>query len=98
MMGDVIEFRDDDAAYLGWLADHPAGFVLNSRAQFDPGYLILHRATCGTISRDQPPGAYTGRGYVKIAATDHQALMRWAKMRASGFSSVCGLCKPGSRA
>ena len=52
-------------------AAHPDGFVLNVRRRADPNYVVLHRATCGSISNDkQAPGAFTGRSYRKICATN----------------------------
>jgi hypothetical protein len=42
-------FEDDDAGYHAWIDGHQHGFVVNSYRKPDPLYLILHRATCGTI-------------------------------------------------
>jgi hypothetical protein len=43
-------FEDDDTGYLTWVESHQHGFVVNSYRRPDPRYLILHRATCGTIT------------------------------------------------
>jgi hypothetical protein len=43
-------FEDDDAGYLAWVENHQHGFDVNSYRKPDPRYLILHRATCGTIT------------------------------------------------
>ena len=49
-MGVLIEFIEDDKGYVAWLAGHPDGFVLNCERPPRPAYLMLHRATCWTIS------------------------------------------------
>jgi hypothetical protein len=43
-------FEDDDAGYLAWVGSHPHGFVVNTFRKPDPRYLMLHRATCHTIT------------------------------------------------
>ena len=42
-------FMDDDAGYLGWISEHPEGYVLNLERSFNPTDLMLHRAECRTI-------------------------------------------------
>jgi hypothetical protein len=44
----VEEFRDRDADYLGWVAAHRDGYVINI-GRSGQGYARLHRATCGTL-------------------------------------------------
>lgn len=91
------KFTDDDAGYLRWIADHPEGFVLNIERGERPGYAVLHRATCSSISRDRDDGAYSGRSYCKVVSDDLNALRAYAKSigRADGsFSKHCGVCQP----
>ncbi len=94
----MIRFSDDDVSYLAWTAAHPDGFVLNVRRSPDPDYVILHRASCGSIANDkQAPGAFTGRGYRKVCAIAEAELKLAAKDegRSDGsFSKRCGLCRP----
>lgn len=45
-------FADDDSGNLGWLGDHPEGFVLNTTQTPSAAYLMLHRATCWTNSAE----------------------------------------------
>jgi hypothetical protein len=45
----VEEFRDRDADYLGWVAAHRDGYVINI-GRSGRGYARLHRVTCGTIT------------------------------------------------
>lgn len=93
----MIPFSDD-VSYLAWTAAHPDGFVLNVRRSPDPDYVILHRASCGSISNDkQAPGAFTARAYRKVCAITEAELKLAAKDegRSDGsFSKRCGLCRP----
>lgn len=94
----MIEFRDDDAGYLAWVESHSQGYVLNVRRHPDPDYVILHRASCGSIARrSHRPGAYTERQYRKICAFDLETLERAAIQegrRDGSFSRRCRLCQP----
>ena len=91
-----IRFENDDASYLQWLRENPSGYVLNVRATSDSGYVVLHRATCWSISSDRRAGgAYTGAGYRKICSNDIDELAQAAKTegRSDGsFSKRCAHC------
>ena len=93
-----IEFRDDDNGYLDWIAAHPHGFVLNVRTSTDPSYVILHRASCASISSlKRAIGAYTARNYRKICADSVAELAAAAKDEGRNdepFSRRCGMCRP----
>ncbi len=97
-MRQLIEFLDDDEGYFSWIASNRDGLVLNVRRVADPGYVILHRASCGNISTDKrEPGAYTTRQYRKVCADNEAELQLAAKRegRSDGsFSKRCGLCRP----
>ena len=91
------KFNDNDAGYLRWVNDHPDGFVVNIERGERPGYAVLHRATCTSISRDRDDGAYTKRGYKKVVSDDLKSLRAYTRSigRADGsFSKQCGLCQP----
>jgi hypothetical protein len=94
----VRRFRNDDLGYLAWTAAHPKGFVLNVRRLADPGYVILRRADCNSISNDrQAPDTFTGKSYRKVCATSEADLRHAAERegRSNGsFSKRCGLCRP----
>jgi hypothetical protein len=94
----MIRFSNDDLSYLAWTGAHPDGFVLNVRHVADPDYVVLHRASCGSISTDKHmPEAFTGRGYEKICAVGVTELQVAAKRegRSDGsFSKHCSLCCP----
>ncbi len=59
-------FEDDDDGYLHWLGTHPDLHVLNTARNPTPAYLVLHRATCHTISGT--PARGTGR----VAGANYQ--------------------------
>lgn len=89
---EVEIFRDDDAGYLGWLAAHPAGFVLNVERTPRPSYLMLHRASCRTISgRPTRGGPWTGP-YIKVCSDDQLHIAAWAGQRVGAAPTPCGIC------
>ena len=92
----MIRFSEDDVSYLAWTEAHPNGFVLNVSRTPDPDYVVLHRASCKSISTDKrAPGAYTGRGYRKICALSEGELRLAAKSEGRSddtFSKRCGFC------
>ena len=94
----MIRFKDDDLGYLAWIAAHPNGFVLNVRFPPDFYCVVLHRASCTSISNGtSAPGAYTGRNQRKICAASEAELKLAAKCegRCDGtFWKRCGLCWP----
>lgn len=94
----MTEFRNDDMGYFAWITENPNGFVMNVRRVANPDYVVLHRATCHSISNDcQASGAFTTRGYRKICATDLAELKLAARRegrRDGSFSKSCGLCRP----
>lgn len=91
------KFIDDDEGYLRWISGHPDGFVVNIEFGERPGYAVLHRASCSSISRDRENGAYTERSYKKVVSVDLNDLRVYTKSigRADGsFSKICGHCQP----
>jgi hypothetical protein len=66
MMAGMDRFVDDDPGYLGWVARHPDGFVINTGRTATASYLMLHRSDCGTITGGPARGStFTGE-YVKV--------------------------------
>ena len=61
------EFKKDDESYLDWSSTKPTGFVVNCHRQPSPKYLILHKATCGTISTSKI-GNWITTTYIKICS------------------------------
>lgn len=89
----VEEFQDRNADYLGWVAAHPDGYVINI-ARSRRGYARLHRAACDTIT-SRPP--FTGP-YIKICSGALTELDRWALTRTGAVADRCGTCRPLSDA
>ena len=83
-------FVDDDAGYLGWLAEHPGGFVLNTTRTPSAAYLMLHRATCWTITRLQPRATTFTGVYSKLCGS--RAELESEARRLGGSAKFCGLC------
>ena len=86
----IVEFMDDDKGYIAWLAGHPDGFVLNCERPPRPSYLILHRATCWTISRTS--GSNWTVIYQKVCADTFEEINAWASQ--IGPPWRCGFCGP----
>lgn len=91
------KFTDDDEGYLRWITNNPGGFVVNVERGERPGYAVLHRSSCSSISRVRENGAYTQRAYTKVVSDDLSNLRGYAKYigRADGsFSKHCRNCQP----
>jgi hypothetical protein len=86
-----LPFVDDEAGYLSWLRDHPQGYVLNTDRSPRAAYLILHRATCRTISGRSDNWTHN---YAKVCADTVSELEVWARAKTGGFLTHCGICAP----
>ena len=87
------DFRDD-GPYLGWLDDHPDGYVVNTTRPPAIGNVMLHRATCHHVRRAPHPDSCFTREKAKYASTDRGELERWARHTVGGPPQPCGICKP----
>jgi hypothetical protein len=89
-------YEDDDPGYLAWVEGHPHGVVVNTYRKPDPRYLILHRATCGTITGKPARGdRWTTGAFIKVCSESRPDLEHWARQNTGGSLHPCGLCKPG---
>jgi hypothetical protein len=99
----VAIFEGDDHAYLTWLNHHADGFVINTPRSRDVNYMVLHCATCFSIStytRMARPGGFTERQYIKICGTTIESLRAWVRTHGrqdGSFSSECQNCRPDLR-
>lgn len=84
-------FVDDDNAYMEWLSGHPTGYVINTNRRPGPGYLVLHRAGCRTISGPSSGSTFTGQ-YSKMCGTRAQ-LEDYARS-VGGTAGSCRICLP----
>ena len=93
----LVFFEDDDAGYLDWVSRNRDGYVVNVRRTLTPDYVILHRATCSSISASHEAGAYTERSYRKLCGrtmTDVVEAPLWCGRHRGSFTKRCSLCKP----
>ena len=94
----MIRFEHDDPGYLDWVNRHPEGYVLNVRDRPYPQYVVLHRATCKTVSRGLfNPAGYTGGSYRKAVTKTKDGLrdVSIQNGRVDGsFSKECARCSP----
>jgi Family of unknown function (DUF6308) len=90
--GELVVFRDDEAGYLAWLEAHPHGFVLNAARSPRPDYLILHRASCRTISGQPTRGDVWTGPYIKVCADGEAAIERWTAATVGAAPRRCLVC------
>lgn len=89
-MSGMQRFVDDDRGYLDWLDHHPDGFVINTGRTPSAAYLMLHRASCRTITgRPAKGAAFTGE-YAKVCG-ERNELEEFAR-HLGGYPRPCGLC------
>lgn len=72
------KFTDDDPGYRWWVATYPQGYVANSWRPPTADDLVVHRATCPTMTEKPPGGGGAGGTTTKICALDRAALDNWA--------------------
>jgi hypothetical protein len=87
----VIIFIKEDEAYLHWIDQNRAGFVVNAQRRPTPAYLILHRATCSQIATATRTN-WTTKQYIKICSEDLDQLKAWAQCEVGGELRPCGFC------
>lgn len=89
--GRVQTFKDDDLGYQRWLGMHPDLYVLNAERTPRPPYLVLHRATCRSISGTPTRGAQWTADYIKVCGP-RADLEAFARHDVGGTARACGLC------
>jgi hypothetical protein len=90
-MASMQKFIDDDPGYLAWLSAHPTSFVLNTYRTPTPAYLVLHRATCHTISELPMNGSTWTREYRKICG-ERAELESYARNDVGSDVHPCAHC------
>ena len=91
---DPADFRDDDAGYMAWITAHSNGFVLNANRPPSAGYVVLHRATCSTISGEPANGRSWTADYLKVCSDDRRTIESWVREQIGGTPKSCGTCHP----
>ena len=89
----VKKIENDDSGYLQWLNSNPKGFVVNSNQPPRPNYLMIHRATCRSITGKPSNGEWWTKNYTKICSNDLKKLKIWAKKMDASLKP-CKICKP----
>ena len=93
-------FDRSDAAYLKWVRANPTGYVVNAERSPRLSYMVLHRASCPSISSIKAPGrsgGFTERSYIKICSSNVTDLSTWVRQRggrSGAFSKRCAKCNP----
>ncbi len=87
----MTKFVDDDDGYIRWLRSTQDGWVVNSTRKPSPSYLILHRATCWTITGKPSRGSLWTKDYLKKCSSDRQELETWAR-QIGGRLRACKFC------
>ncbi len=90
------EFVDDDRGFFAWVARHPDGYVLNTQRNPRETYLMVHRATCGTLRLQYPRQKTMTGPYIKICGQSVEEIQQWADQhfRHRVTLQPCGKCKP----
>ena len=95
---EMLKIPATDREYADWVIAHPGGFVLNTRRRNDSSYMVLHTATCRTISPARygiARGAFTEMEYKKVCAEQVDELQRWVRGHGrpdGSFSKRCRRC------
>lgn len=85
------QFVDDDDGYRSWIAANPTGWVVNSYRTPNPGYLVLHRATCRHVSGTPHRGDNWTVEYSKSCGGEAE-LRAWAGTVLGAEPSLCSHC------
>jgi len=88
-------FVDDDDGYESWLGANPSGYVINAERQPRPKYLMLHRATCPTISGTPAHGRSWTKDYLKYCAASREDAAGWCQSTVGRGPKPCGRCMGG---
>ncbi|MCP4303529.1 MAG: hypothetical protein GY788_01325 [bacterium] len=87
-------FVDDDQGYIWWRDSHPPGFVINHDRTPSKRYLVLHRASCGTMSGEPARGRSWTHAYGKTCSDSVSELLAWSRAATGEPPRACGICQP----
>lgn len=74
----VFVFDQGDADYLRWIADHPRGYVINTKRLPHQAVCMLHRSDCPhirSLRNGDAQGSFTERGWIKLCSLDLRELI-----------------------
>jgi len=75
-------------------ATHPTGFIVNCNPTPSLDYLILHRATCRSMTELPPGYEHWTHAFIKLCAEEKGELLMWSHTELGGAPSPCQLCDP----
>lgn len=88
----IERFENREADYLRWVHAHPDGYVANVDVQGTRAkYPMVHRAAHKLLWASLD-GGYTTGDYIKVCASDFQALEQWCTKAYGRSLSRCGVC------
>jgi endonuclease-3 len=90
----VIAFIDDDYGYLRWVRTNRRGYVLNCLRTPSSGVLMLHKATCWTITGETSRRRRWTDQYIKVCSFDKNELSQWAWKEVGKEVRNCKICGP----
>lgn len=88
----MLRFIDNDELYREWTKRNPGGLVVNSFKTPAPKYLILHKASCYTITELKGNAETFTDKYSKTCSNDLDELTKWAKEDIGGELHRCRKC------
>jgi hypothetical protein len=95
----MILYRNEDRAYLAWLARHRHGFVLDALRKPTRKRPVMHRAECASVKKSAAKSTHwtTGR-HVKACSSDSEELVAWAIEEYGAQPEFCPACAPAGAA
>lgn len=90
----IERFDHNDEGYLAWVGSHPRGIVINCFANPSTDYLVLHRASCPSITIRQVDKEHWTHDYIKVCAEERGEVLVWCYSEAGGAPTACQICDP----
>lgn len=88
----MLEFRDDDPAYVDWIGAYPNGHVINIARGYNPSDARVHRANCRWITGQISRGVTLTGPYVKGCAETLDELALWPTEQVREQILPCRTC------
>ena len=88
----MIQFVDRDKQYKDWIKNNPDGFVVNSYKEPSSTYLIIHKASCYTITELKGTAKSFTEKYSKTCSNKLDELDNWVKNDIGGEFCRCRKC------
>lgn len=92
------KFDSGDEPFLGWMDEHPEGYVLNVKRKSSSGFAVFHDSECSHISgvlSSHRSDAHTKLDKIKVCVEETEPLVEWLTQNrptAVVGAVVCGDC------